>query len=239
MIPRYNVRGRNRSSSAKYSNSTSLLPHSGVGVRSSSFRINRNTSSSGSLPVAGTSEFCKHIKYCCLHQNTNNSINSNARKFMTSEIDHIDRNDRNREICNVSGGPAISGSIGTNFKLIDFNTYSNYSDDEKSKKFTNNKFSADNNITSNSTINNNANNKSSQQIFDSFDRKCNCGKFFSSSSSPPLNHLFFPFTLPLPAPLPLPLLKTLHLHLYLPTTKNNLEFSPRIFCLLSLVVGLL
>lgn len=190
MIPRYNVRGRNRSSSAKYSNSTSLLPHSGVGVRSSSFRINRNTSSSGSLPVTGTSEFCKHIKYCCLHQNTNNnSNNSVGRKFMTSEIDHIDRNDRNREICNVSGGPAISGSIGTDFKFIDFNTYSNYSDDEKSKKFTNNKFSADNNNTSNSTINNNANNKSSQQIFDSFDRKCNCGKFFYLFSLTPLTPL--------------------------------------------------
>ena len=203
MIPRYNVRGRNRSSSAKYSNSTSLLPHSGVGVRSSSFRINRNTSSSGSLPVTGTSEFCKHIKYCCLHQNTNNnSNNSVGRKFMTSGIDHIDRNDRNREICNVSGGPAISGSIGTDFKFIDFNTYSNYSDDEKSKKFTNNKFSADNNNTSNSTINNNANNKSSQQIYDSFDRKCNCGKFFSLFSHFFNNSLSLPIlhpTLPLPA----------------------------------------
>ncbi|CRK89666.1 CLUMA_CG003386, isoform A, partial [Clunio marinus] len=43
VIPRYNVRGRNRSSSAKYSNTTSLLPSAGVAVRSNSFRVNRTT----------------------------------------------------------------------------------------------------------------------------------------------------------------------------------------------------
>lgn len=134
------------------------------------------------------------------NSNANSNNNSSGRKIMKSEIDHIDRN---REICNDSGGPAISGSIDSNFKFIDLNTYSNYSDDEKSKKFTNNKFSADNNNTS-STININANNKSSQQIFDSFDRKCNCGKLsLSLQPNPSLHYLFLSLyltNLPLPVP---------------------------------------
>lgn len=164
VIPRYNVRGRNRSSSAKYSNSTSLLPSAGVAVRSNSFRVNRNTSSSQQgLGAAGTvtPDFCKHIKYCCLHQDFNSGR-------LDSET--LDRPSRNQE---YSDGRVIS--LGSQFKFSDTNTnnYSNFSDDEKSMKF-NKKFSADANIYVNPSS---IHNKSLQQNYDSFEnRKCNCGK---------------------------------------------------------------
>lgn len=158
VIPRYNIRGRNRSSSAKYTNNTSLLPSAGVAVRSNSFRVNRNTSSSlsGGGNTAGTvtPDFCKHIKYCCLHQNFNSARLDNAA---------IDRS-RNQEYSD--------GRAGSQFKFTDLNTnnYSNFSDDEKSMKF-NKKFSADHPNPGN------VHNKSLPPNYDSFEnRKCNCGK---------------------------------------------------------------
>lgn len=151
------MRGRNRSSSAKYTNNNALLPAAGVAVRSNSFRVNRNTASS-----AGTPDFCKHIKYCCLHQNFNSArLDSEA----------IDRTSRNQE-CN--DGRLIS--IGKQFKFNELNTnsYSNFSDDEKTLKFTKKSSSEANNAAANA---NSIHNKSLQQNYDSFEnRKCSCGK---------------------------------------------------------------
>lgn len=65
-------------------------------------------------------------------------------------------------------------SLGSKFKFNELNTnsYSNFSDDEKSMKF-NKKFSAD--LHANAT---NIHNKSLHQNYDIFEnRKCNCGKF--------------------------------------------------------------
>jgi hypothetical protein len=160
VIPRYNVRGRNRSSSAKYTNNTSLLPTAGVAVRSNSFRVNRNTSSNNNpRDAAGTvtPEFCKHIKYCCLHQNANSA---------RLDSDTIDRPSRNQEFSD-----GRMPSLGTKFKFNDLNasTYSNFSDDEKSMKF-NRKFSTDASASS-------IHNKSLPPTYDGFEnRKCNCGK---------------------------------------------------------------
>ena len=159
VIPRYNVRGRNRSSSAKYSNSTSLLPSTGVAVRSNSFRVNRNTSSTS----AGTPEFCKHIKYCCLHQNFNSA---------RLDSESIDRASRNQEF---NDGRMISLGSHLNYKELNTNNYSNFSDDEKSMKFTKKPSSSDVNIHTTNTSS--IHNKSLQQNYDSFEnRKCNCGK---------------------------------------------------------------
>lgn len=147
------MRGRNRSSSAKYANSTALLASSGVAVRSNSFRVNRNTTSS-----AGTTDFCKHIKYCCLHQNFNST---------RLDSEPIDRAGRIQEL---NDGRLIS--LEKQFKFNELNTnYSNFSDDEKSLKF--NKKSDVSTVANTSSIHN----KSLQPNYDSFEnRKCNCGK---------------------------------------------------------------
>jgi Cft2 family RNA processing exonuclease len=169
VIPRYNVRGRNRSSSAKYTNNASLLPTAGVAVRSNSFRVNRNTSSSQSSGIGNTAgtvtpDFCKHIKYCCLHQNFNNARLDN---------DAVDRTSRSQ----AQEGRLIS--LGSQFKFSELNTnnYSNFSDDEKSMKFNKN-FLPDANIHPHSSS---IQTKSQpQQNYDSFEnRKCNCGKLLS------------------------------------------------------------
>lgn len=165
VIPRHNIRGRNRSSSAKYSNSTSLLPSAGVAVRSNSFRHNRNKTSSSTQEenvsnTAGTvkTDFCKHFKYCCLHQN-----------FNSARLDS-DTLDRIREF---NDSRVISGGSQIIFNDLNTNSYSNFSDDEKSMTF-NKKFSADAIIHPNSSSNHN---KSLQQNYDTFEnRKCNCGK---------------------------------------------------------------
>lgn len=173
VIPRYNVRGRNRSSSAKFSNTTSLLPIAPQ-VRSSSFRVNRNTGQ-----VAGNvmPSFCQHIKYCCLHQSLTNSSAKSAR--LDSEL--IDRSNRNEDY-GESRPPTKSAA--SQFKIDEMSAnsgssgFGNFSDDEKSMKLTR-KFSVDASINLNlnpSTINN----KSLQHSYESFDtRKCNCGKSFS------------------------------------------------------------
>lgn len=170
VIPRYNVRGRNRSSSAKYSNSTSLLA-AGVAVRSNSFRVNRNNNHTSSS--AGTPDFCKHIKYCCLHQNAN-SVRLDQKTFtqLQSRLDSdaIDR-------ANASRSQEFSDkrvtSIGKHLKFSELNTnnYSNFSDDEKSMKFIKKPPS---DLIANSSS---GHNKSLQQNYDGFEnRKCNCGK---------------------------------------------------------------
>lgn len=136
------------------------MPAAGVAVRSNSFRVNRNTSSSltGVGSTTGTPEFCKHIKYCCLHQNFNSA---------RLDSDTLDRTSRNQD------GRMVSLGSQNKFKELNTNSYSNFSDDEKSMKF-NKKFSADANIHTNSSS---IHNKSLQQNYDSFEnRKCNCGK---------------------------------------------------------------
>lgn len=169
MIPRYNVRGRNRSSSAKFSNTTSLLP-TAPQVRSSSFRVNRNT---GHVAGKVTPTFCQHVKYCCLHQSLNNSSAITATTRLDSE--NVDRTNRNEDYGEIS-----AKSVATHFKVDEMNangSLSNFSDDEKSMKLTR-KFSVDASI--NLNINPSAiNNKSLQHSYESFDiRKCNCGKSF-------------------------------------------------------------
>lgn len=135
-----------------------------MAVRSNSFRHNRNTSSSQSgrdnSTAAGTvpPDFCKHIKYCCLHQN-----------FNSGRLDS-EPLDRNREF-NES---RVIG-IGKQFKFSELNTnnYSNFSDDEKSMKFNKN-FPPD---TINHPNSSSTHSKSLQQNYDTFEnRKCNCGK---------------------------------------------------------------
>lgn len=104
-----------------------------------------------------TPDFCKHIKYCCLHQNANSARIDN---------ESIDRTLRNRD---------GRTNIGTHFKLNELNTniYNNFSDDEKSMKF-NKKFPAD---ASNHANSSSVHIQSFQQNYDSFEnRKCNCGK---------------------------------------------------------------
>ncbi|KAG5684524.1 hypothetical protein PVAND_013752 [Polypedilum vanderplanki] len=171
VIPRYNVRGRNRSSSAKYSNTTSLLPTAGTQVRSNSFRVNRNsgrnvnTSASSVGGTVITPDFCKHIKYCCLHNLTN-----------ASETMLIDRNNRSKteqnQVDDFSDNRAMN--LGNKFNDMNANSnstnFNNYSDDEKTMKLTR-KFSVD------ASINFNTHNKSLQHNYDydSFEtRKCNC-----------------------------------------------------------------
>lgn len=167
VIPRYNVRGRNRSSSAKYSNSASLLA-AGVAVRSNSFRVNRNNNNSSS---AGTPDFCKHIKYCCLHQNAN-SVRLDQKTFaqLQNHLDSeaIDRAGRSQEFSDKR-----VTSIGKHLKFSELNTnnYSNFSDDEKSMTFIKKPPS---DLAANSSS---GHNKSLQPNYDSFEnRKCNCGK---------------------------------------------------------------
>lgn len=124
--------------------------------------MNRNTSGGGSAATA-TPDFCKHIKYCCLHQNFNSA---------RLDSDAIDRTSRNQE---YNDGRMVS--IGSQFKFNEVNTnsYSNFSDDEKSMKF-NKKFSADANI--HPSASSSAHNKAMQPNYDGFEnRKCNCGKF--------------------------------------------------------------
>lgn len=133
----------------------------GLAVRSNSFRVNRNPSSSltgGNTAGTVSSNFCKHIKYCCLHQNLTGRLDN--------EVTLLDRKCRYQS---VNDGRLIS--LGSQFQFNELNTnnYSNFSDDEKSMKF-NRKLSADANIIAN-------HNKSLQQNYDSFEnRKCNCGK---------------------------------------------------------------
>lgn len=191
VIPRYNVRGRNRSSSAKFSNTTSLLP-AAPQVRSNSFRVTRNT---GHVAGNVTPSFCQHIKYCCLHQSLTNPTALAKTARLDSEI--VDRTNRNDDY--VDNRPAKS--VASHFKIDEMNSnsggssgFSNFSDDEKSMKLTR-KFSVDASINLNinpSTINN----KSFQHSYESFDtRKCNCGKSFPHSSLPSFLHtiFFFPF----------------------------------------------
>jgi YesN/AraC family two-component response regulator len=97
VIPRHQYRGRNRSSSAKFTSNASLLPTANVAVRSNSFRVHRNpiqhqqqqqpqqrsviqssfnnsnniNNNNNLLNTTGSVDsinFCKHTLYCCLHQ---------------------------------------------------------------------------------------------------------------------------------------------------------------------------
>lgn len=134
-------------------------------MRSNSFRLNRNNASSSTQEdsvsnTAGTVkiDFCKHVKYCCLHQN-----------FNSARLDS-DALDRNREF---NDGRVIGAGSQLVYNDLNTNSYSNFSDDEKSMTF-NKKFSADAIIHPNSSSNHN---KSLQQNYDTFEnRKCNCGK---------------------------------------------------------------
>lgn len=161
------MRGRNRSSSAKFSNTTSLLPATTVAVRSNSFRVNRNTGRVAAGNV--TPNFCQHIKYCCLHQN--NLTNTKAMTCLDSE-------NFNRTELEFSDNRATK-SVASQLKVDDMNGsgFSNFSDDEKSMKLTR-KFSVDASINLNPS---NIHNKQSlQHSYENFDtRKCNCGKSFS------------------------------------------------------------
>lgn len=150
-------------------------------MRSNSFRHNRNTSSSrfgGVENTAGTvtSDFCKHIKYCCLHQN-----------FNSGRLDK-DPLDRNREI-NES---QVVG-LGKHFQFNELNThYSNFSDDEKSMKFSAN-FPSN---TINHHNSSSTHNKSLQQNYDTFEnRKCNCGKLLCKCLHTPYGLLDFALAL--------------------------------------------
>lgn len=182
------MRGRNRSSSAKFSNTTSLLPTTPSQVRSSSFRVNRNT---GQVAGNVTPSFCQHIKYCCLHQSLNNSTVIATTKRLDSE--KVDRTNRFEDY----GESRSAKNVAKHFKIDAMNSnsggssgFSNFSDDEKSMKLTR-KFSVDASINFNlnpSTINN----KSLQHSYESFDtRKCNCGKSFSLISPCTLHHSKF------------------------------------------------
>jgi hypothetical protein len=161
------VRGRNRSSSAKYSNTTSLLSTAGTTVRSNSFRVNRNKEQHAGTV---TPDFCKHIKYCCLHQNL---TNSSARIDRTKMVDKSKDQIQNDEF---GDSRLVSLESKFNFDHLNANTHNssnNYSDDEKSMKLTQN-FSLDA-----STNNLNTYSKSLQHSYENFEtRKCNCGKSF-------------------------------------------------------------
>jgi hypothetical protein len=111
-------------------------------------------STSGSLPGGSTSpttDFCKHIKYCCLHQNFNSARNvvigeSFLDKQSNNQLSDFNRCDQDSQEDFVRGrkgmGGASSSSLGNRFNLNEYTNYSNYSDDEKSIKF-NNQFLAD------------------------------------------------------------------------------------------------
>lgn len=185
VIPRYNVRGRNRSSSAKFTNTSSLLPSATVAVRSNSFRVNRNTGrGAGNV----TPDFCQHIKYCCLHQNLTTAAVVTNTRIDSENVDRVNRNEKEL----FSGENRTSkGAAASAFKIVDEmnangSGFSNFSDDEKSMKLTR-KFSVDASINLNPSS---IHNKSLQHSYESFDtRKCNCGKSFSLISI-----LFNPFS---------------------------------------------
>lgn len=166
------MRGRNRSSSAKFSNTTSLLPATAVAVRSNSFRVHRNT---GRTAGNVTPNFCQHIKYCCLHQNLTNTT---AKTCLASE--NVDRTKLE------FSDNRVAKSVASQLKVDDSGSgFSNFSDDEKSMKLTR-KFSVDASINLNPP---NIHNKQSlQHSYENFDtRKCNCGKSFSLISFLPLS----------------------------------------------------
>jgi hypothetical protein len=168
--------------------------------------VNRNVPSASSFvdrerghaAVAGsvTPDFCKHIKYCCLHQNLNLNLTTKASARVTDNNEiTIDRtNNRNKD--KFSDNRAMifnnqyddmnvknnnNSSSHNNFNAIANNNnnmstnFSNYSDDEKSMKLTR-KYSIDASINLNPQQHHHTN-KSLQQSHDSFEtRKCNCGK---------------------------------------------------------------
>lgn len=141
MIPRYNIRGRNRSGSTK--SSSSYLAGGGNQTsnynfgRSSSFRVNRSTS--GTIPSQAPNEYCKHIKYCCLHQNFNSARNVIEEKRLEDRSSkHMGDFNRMSEDEDRRIG-ASNSSLGNRFNLNEFATFSNFCDDEKTMKY-NNKF---------------------------------------------------------------------------------------------------
>lgn len=159
MIPRYNnSRTRNRSGSTKSSHAGFLGSGSVSNYnfgRSSSFRVHRSTS--GSLPGGGggtpsTTDFCKHIKYCCLHQNFNSARNvvigdSLLEKQSNNQLSDFNRCDQDSQEDvgrgkKGMGGASSNSLLGNRFNMNEYTNYSNYSDDEKSVKF-NNQFLAD------------------------------------------------------------------------------------------------
>lgn len=153
------------------------MPTAGVAVRSNSFRVYRNSPAGGHAAGTVTPDFCKHIKYCCLHQNL---TNASARLDSDKIIDRKNRNNAD-EFCE-------NRAMNFNTKYDDINTknnnsnnstnFSNYSDDEKSMKLTR-KFSIDASINLNPQHHHNHHNKSLHHNYDSFEtRKCNCGKSF-------------------------------------------------------------
>lgn len=163
VIPRYNIRGRNRSSSAKYSNSTSLLPSTSVAVRSNSLRIHRNSSNTLARSPVGTfvPDFCKHVKYCCLHQNITNPNR-------LDNIEKSDLNDGHSNANNFIGNPQSTqltfDEINANSNISNFNAYC---DDGKSMKLAR-KFSIDASI----NLNPSSAHTGLQQTFDGFET-CN------------------------------------------------------------------
>ena len=164
------MRGRNRSSSAKFNTTTSLLPATPVAVRSNSFRVNRNTGRNTGLAGNVTPNFCQHVKFCCLYQS--HLTNTKAMTCLDSE-------NANRTNLEFSDNRAVTKSVAPQLKVDDMNGsgFSNFSDDEKSMKLTR-KFSVDASINLNPS---NIHTKQSlQHSYENFDtRKCNCGKSFS------------------------------------------------------------
>ncbi|XP_070506625.1 uncharacterized protein [Chironomus tepperi] len=152
VIPRYNVRGRNRSSSAKYSNSTSLLPSTSVAVRSNSLRINRNSSNALARSPVGT--------------------------FMPDFYnDQIDMNDGHNNVNNFNDNPALTqltfDEINANNNIANFNAYC---DDGKSMKLTR-KYSIDASI----NLNPPSTHTGLQKSFEGFEN-CNYGSENRSAS---------------------------------------------------------
>lgn len=191
VIPRHNIRGRNRSSSAKFTSNASLLPTAGVAVRSNSFRVHRSSqnqqqqhqppqqrkvsnvsmtlSTSNTAGIVDSIDFCKHIKYCCLHQlQLQQQFPHQNQASISSKSDN-----------DLKFTP--SSFMNLNFNELPANFAPNYSDDEKSSMGIHRKFSADaNTIIRNS---NHFNNKSSsQQLMNYYvsnyeNNQDNCGKF--------------------------------------------------------------
>lgn len=74
-------------------------------------------------------DFCKHVKYCCLHQNITNPNRI--------DNDQIDMNDGHNNVNNFNDNPALTqlsfDEINANNNIANFNAYC---DDGKSMKLT-------------------------------------------------------------------------------------------------------